>query len=161
MKCPNCEHENVVEAKFCEECATPLERACANCGSRVSPIAKFCPHCRHPLKPAGDDPRFASPKSYMPQHLADKILTTRASLEGERKQVTVLFADLKGSMELIADQDPEVARTLLDSVVERMMEAVHRYEIAHKTPLRGICASAAGIPRCASAVLLPAKPGDP
>ena len=64
-------------------------------------------------------------------------------------------------MELIADQDPEVARTLLDPVVERMMEAVHRYEIAHETPLRGICASAAGIPRCASAVLLPAKPGAP
>ena len=63
-----------------------------------------------------------------PKHLAEKILTSKAALEGERKQVTVLFADLKGSMELLADRDPEEARKLLDPVLERMMEAVHRYE---------------------------------
>jgi len=72
--------------------------------------------------------RFTSPASYTPTHLAEKILTSRAALEGERKQVTVLFADLKGSMEMLADRDPEEARKLLDPVVERMMEAVHRYE---------------------------------
>jgi class 3 adenylate cyclase len=72
--------------------------------------------------------RFAAPQSYTPKHLAEKILTSRATLEGERKQVTVLFADLKGSMELLADRDPEEARKLLDPVLERMMEAVHRYE---------------------------------
>ena len=71
---------------------------------------------------------FASPESYTPKHLAEKILTSKAALEGERKQVTVLFADLKGSMELLADRDPEEARKLLDPVLERMMEAVHRYE---------------------------------
>src|SRR5262249_20071954 len=65
---------------------------------------------------------------YTPKHLAEKILTSRGALEGERKQVTVLFADLKGSMELLADRDPEEARKLLDPVLERMMEAVHRYE---------------------------------
>jgi class 3 adenylate cyclase len=64
----------------------------------------------------------------MPKHLAEKILTSKSALEGERKQVTVLFADLKGSMELLADRDPEEARKLLDPVLERMMEAVHRYE---------------------------------
>ena len=81
------------------------------------------------MKPVADDPRFASPKSYTPQHLADKILTARAALEGERKQVTVLFADIKGSMELLADRDPEAAQKLLfDPVLERMIEAVHRYE---------------------------------
>jgi class 3 adenylate cyclase/predicted ATPase len=64
----------------------------------------------------------------MPKHLAEKILTSKAALEGERKQVTVLFADLKGSMELLADRDPEEARKLLDPVLEHMMEAVHRYE---------------------------------
>src|SRR5205823_11677354 len=69
-----------------------------------------------------------SPQSYTPQHLAERILTSRAALEGERKQVTVLFADLKGSMELLADRDPEEARAILDPVLERMMEAVHRYE---------------------------------
>ena len=72
--------------------------------------------------------RFASPESYTPKHLAEKILTSKSALEGERKQVTVLFADLKGSMELLADRDPEEARKLLDPVLERMMEAVHHYE---------------------------------
>jgi class 3 adenylate cyclase/tetratricopeptide (TPR) repeat protein len=128
MKCPQCQHENAVEAKFCEECAAPLAGACANCGSEVLPTAKFCGQCGHPLKRVAGDPRFASPKSYTPQHLADKILTSRAALEGERKQVTVLFADIKGSMELLADRDPEDAQKLLDPVLERMIEAVHRYE---------------------------------
>ncbi|WP_342736298.1 adenylate/guanylate cyclase domain-containing protein [Bradyrhizobium sp. B117] len=75
-----------------------------------------------------DDPRFASPKSYTPSHLADKILTARVALEGERKQITVLFADIKGSMDLFADRDPEVAQELLDPILERMIEAVHHYE---------------------------------
>jgi class 3 adenylate cyclase len=74
------------------------------------------------------EPRFATPDAYTPKHLAERILTSKAALEGERKQVTVLFADLKGSMELLADRDPEEARKLLDPVLERMMEAVHRYE---------------------------------
>ena len=69
-----------------------------------------------------------APESYTPKHLAEKILTSKAALEGERKQVTVLFADLKGSMELLADRDPEDARKLLDPVIQHMMEAVHRYE---------------------------------
>jgi class 3 adenylate cyclase/tetratricopeptide (TPR) repeat protein len=73
-------------------------------------------------------PRFASPDSYTPKHLAERILNSKAALEGERKQVTVLFADLKGSMELLADRDPEEARQLLDPILEHMMEAVHRFE---------------------------------
>ncbi len=72
--------------------------------------------------------RSPAPETYTPKHLAEKILVSRTALEGERKQVTVLFADLKGSMELLADRDPEEARKLLDPVLERMMEAVHRYE---------------------------------
>jgi class 3 adenylate cyclase/tetratricopeptide (TPR) repeat protein len=69
-----------------------------------------------------------TPLAYTPAYLAEKILTSRSALEGERKQVTVLFADLKSSMELLADRDPEEARQLLDPVLQRMMEAVHRYE---------------------------------
>jgi hypothetical protein len=69
-----------------------------------------------------------APLAYTPSYLAEKILTSKSALEGERKQVTVLFADLKGSMELLADRDPEEARQLLDPVLERMMAAVHRYE---------------------------------
>jgi class 3 adenylate cyclase len=72
--------------------------------------------------------QFGAPESYTPKHLAEKILTSKSALEGERKLVTVLFADLKGSMELLADRDPEEARKLLDPVLERMMEAVHHYE---------------------------------
>src|SRR5215467_14633153 len=113
MKCPRCQHENRFGAKFCEECATPLARTCPNCASQLSATAKFCPECAHPASPAAPAPateRFISPESYTPKHLAEKILTSKSALEGERKQVTVLFADLKGSMELLADRDPEEAR---------------------------------------------------
>jgi class 3 adenylate cyclase/tetratricopeptide (TPR) repeat protein len=142
MKCLKCQHENISEAKFCEECAAPLARACVNCRREASATAKFCPQCGHRLPPVTDTARFASPKSYTPQHLADKILTSRATLEGERKQVTVLFADIKGSMELLADRDAETAQTLLfDPVLERMIEAVHRYEgTVHRVMGDGIMA---------------------
>jgi class 3 adenylate cyclase/tetratricopeptide (TPR) repeat protein len=126
MKCPRCQHENEADAKFCEECASPLARLCANCNRQLSQAAKFCPECAYPTGPAAQ--RLDSPEVYTPKHLAEKILTSRAALEGERKQVTVLFADLKGSMELLADRDPEEARKILDPVLERMMEAVHGYE---------------------------------
>jgi len=129
MQCPRCQHENRSGAKFCEECATPLARTCSNCGTPLSATAKFCPECAHPvaaITPA--EARFASPQSYTPKHLADRILTSKAAVEGERKQVTVLFADLKGSMELLANRDPEEARELLDPILERMIDAVHRYE---------------------------------
>jgi predicted ATPase/class 3 adenylate cyclase len=93
----------------------------------MSATAKFCPECAHPT--GAPPPRqFGSPETYTPKHLAERILTSKSALEGERKHVTVLFADLKGSMELLADRDPEEARRLLDPVLERMMDAVHRYE---------------------------------
>jgi class 3 adenylate cyclase len=76
--------------------------------------------------PTAAGPRFTAPETYTPRHLAEKILTSKAALEGERKQVTVLFADLKGSMELLANRDPEEARRILDPVLERMMEAIHQ-----------------------------------
>jgi class 3 adenylate cyclase/tetratricopeptide (TPR) repeat protein len=131
MLCSRCQTDNPPQAKFCLECAAPLARTCPNCGALLPPAAKFCVECAHPVTGAGSTPggtRFVSPQAYTPQHLAQKILTSRSALEGERKQVTVLFADLKGSMELLADRDPEEARKLLDPVLERMMEAVHRYE---------------------------------
>ena len=129
MNCPRCRTENPPQAKFCLECAAPLAARCANCGTQLPASAKFCLECAHPVSGAtAGKPRFAAPESYTPRHLAEKILTSKSALEGERKQVTVLFADLKGSMELLADRDPEEARKLLDPVLERMMEAVHRYE---------------------------------
>src|SRR2546426_6585707 len=127
MKCPRCQHENPQGARFCEECATPLAGTCSNCGTSLSATAKFCHACAHPVTGGAGTPS-RSPDSYTPKHLAEKILTSKAALEGERKQVTVVFADLKGSMELLADRDPEEARKILDPVLERMMETVHRYE---------------------------------
>src|SRR4051812_39169622 len=124
MQCPRCQHDNPAAAKYWPECGTRLAPCCAQCGTELPAGAKFCPECG---QPAGA-PAPLVPEAYTPQHLADRILTSRAALEGERKQVTVLFADLKGSMELLADRDPEEARRILDPVLERMMDAVHRYE---------------------------------
>ena len=130
MQCPRCHTENRPGRRFCAECAAPLAAPCPACGFANEPGEKFCGGCAAPLTAESRqaEPRFAAPDAYTPKHLAEKILTSKAALEGERKQVTVLFADLKGSMELLADRDPEEARKLLDPVLERMMEAVHRYE---------------------------------
>jgi class 3 adenylate cyclase/tetratricopeptide (TPR) repeat protein len=128
VKCPRCQQENPLQAKFCLECATALAPRCTNCGTQLPAGAKFCFECATPVGASGSPARFASPATYIPKHLAERIIDSKAALEGERKRVTVLFADLKGSMELLADRDPEEARKLLDPVLERMMEAVHRYE---------------------------------
>jgi class 3 adenylate cyclase/tetratricopeptide (TPR) repeat protein len=130
VTCPRCQASSREGARFCEQCGARLARACPGCGAEVAAEARFCGGCGAPLAagaPAAGG-RFADPQSYTPKHLADKILTTRSQLEGERKLVTVLFADVKGSMELLADRDPEEARRILDPVLERMMEAIHRYE---------------------------------
>ena len=132
MQCPQCQHENSATARFCEECGQLLRVRCPACGFEPTPSAKFCPECGQRLTspaPAAASPvAFTPSQAYTPPHLAEKILTSRSVLEGERKQVTVLFADLKGSMELLADRDPEEARQILDPVLERLMAAVHRYE---------------------------------
>ena len=127
MKCLRCQAENDDRLKFCEDCGAPLVRACPSCGAQIRPGKKFCGDCGSSLNTLPTS-RFTSPEVYTPKHLANKILTSKAALEGERKQVTILFADLKGSMELLADRDPEEARKILDPVLERMMEAVHHYE---------------------------------
>jgi class 3 adenylate cyclase len=128
MTCPRCQHENPPQSKFCFECGSRLALTCGDCGAELPAGVKFCNLCGQSVGPPPAERRFGSPESYTPKHLAEKILTSRSALEGERKQVTVLFADLKGSMELLADRDPEEARRLLDPVLEHMMEAVHRYE---------------------------------
>jgi class 3 adenylate cyclase/tetratricopeptide (TPR) repeat protein len=136
MTCPGCRRDNPAGSRFCLECGGRLPGVCPSCRVELPDGAKFCNRCGAPVAgpptapapPRAPAPRFGSPEAYTPRHLADRILTARASLEGERKQVTVLFADMKGSMELLADRDPEEARTLIDPVLELMMEAVHRYE---------------------------------
>jgi class 3 adenylate cyclase len=111
--------------KFCG--SAPHRLPCPSCGAANPPENKFCGQCAAPLRTTSTA-KFPAPDSYTPKYLAEKILTSKSALEGERKQMTVLFADLKGSMELLADRDPEEARKLLDPVLERMMEAVHLYE---------------------------------
>src|SRR5512134_2712014 len=128
MHCPRCRHENPANVKFCGECGARLDAICAACGAANPQTNKFCHQCGAPLASGAAAAKFAAPEAYTPKHLAERILSSRASIEGERKQVTVLFADMKGSMELLAERDPEDARRLLDPVLERMMEAVHRYE---------------------------------
>ncbi len=135
MHCPSCGFENPEGLKFCNECGASLRMPCSQCGFANQPQAKFCGECGAALPAQARAstaplvaPRPPVPLTYTPTHLAEKILTSKSALEGERKQVTVLFADLKGSMELLADRDPEEARQLLDPVLERMMAAVHRYE---------------------------------
>ena len=128
MKCPSCQSENPPSLKFCGECGARLTLACPACGAANAPEQKFCGECGAKLNQAATPTRPASPDTYTPKHLAERILSSKSALEGERKQVTVLFADLKGSMELLADRDPEEARKILDPVLERMMEAVHRYD---------------------------------
>src|SRR5438309_202630 len=130
MVCPRCHAENREGRRFCGECGLSFASACPSCGFLNEGGEKFCGGCGRALTATARpvEPRFGSPQTYTPKHLAEKILTSKTALEGERKQVTVLFADLKGSMELLADRDPEEARKILDPILERMMEAVHRYE---------------------------------
>ena len=127
MQCPRCRHDNPAGVKFCGECGARLEALCPSCKASNPPANNFCGQCGATLGQVVAS-NFSFLQAYTPKHLAEKILTSKSALEGERKQVTVLFADMKGSMELLADRDPEEARKLLDPVLEHMMEAVHRYE---------------------------------
>jgi class 3 adenylate cyclase/tetratricopeptide (TPR) repeat protein len=122
LRCTACRHENPADQKFCGECGARLRAACSVCGHANPAGQRHCGQCGSAL----GQPVVAA--AITPRHLAEKILTSRSAMEGERKQVTILFADLKGSMELLAERDPEDARRILDPVLERMIEAVHRYE---------------------------------
>lgn len=128
MNCPNCRADNPVANKFCGACGAALAIACPACAT-VNPLAqKFCGGCGAFLARDEVTPKFAAPGRYTPRNLAAKILLTREALEGERKQVSILFADIKSSLELLADRDAEESRRLLDAVLMRMLDAVHCYE---------------------------------
>jgi class 3 adenylate cyclase/tetratricopeptide (TPR) repeat protein len=112
----------------CPRLMSDTMTACPRCGHTARTGARFCSSCGAPLVAAPDLARFRTPDAYTPPHLAERIRDSRARLTGERKQVTVLFSDVQGSMELLAERDPEEAGRILDQVLEQMMEAVHRYE---------------------------------
>jgi class 3 adenylate cyclase/tetratricopeptide (TPR) repeat protein len=130
MQCPRCLAQNREGRRFCAECGAPLALPCASCGFSNEPGEKFCGGCGLALTPADRPPNstLRAPHAYTPSYLADKILSLKSALEGERKQVTVLFADLKDSTELIRGIDPEAAQRLLDPALQGMMDAVHRFE---------------------------------
>jgi class 3 adenylate cyclase len=127
VTCSRCRRDNPSQAKFCLGCGARLALGCPRCATALPADAAFCMECGHVVA-AATGPGFQSLDAFTPRRLAERILTSRGALEGERKLVTVLFADLKGSMELIAARDAEEARALLDPVLTRMMRAVHRYD---------------------------------
>jgi class 3 adenylate cyclase len=129
VNCSSCGASNEADAVFCEECGASFGRECPSCGTSCSPNAKFCRKCRTPLDgDTGVETPQRDPRSYTPKHLAEKILTSRSALEGERKQVTVLFADIQGSMELATQLDPERWHGLLERYFAVLTDAVHRFE---------------------------------
>ena len=127
MKCPRCQAENDAGARFCEDCGARLEAVCPSCGTPVTLGKKFCRSCGAALatEQAG---RFAAPESYTPKHLAEKILTSKSALEGERKLVTVLFVDVSGFTAMSERLDPEDVHALMDRAFELMLGEIHRYE---------------------------------
>ncbi len=130
MKCADCGFENPVSTRFCGNCAKALKALCLSCGSENPPGFRFCGQCAKPLDSSstGEPPRGPDPRAYTPRHLAEKILTSRSALEGERKQVTVLFADLKGSMDLGEKVDPEEWYRIMDRFFQILSDGVHRFE---------------------------------
>ena len=128
MRCPSCAFENPADSRFCFECGAPLSLVCGHCGAELPAGVKFCNRCGKPAAENRSRPSAPEPRSYTPRHLAEKILTSRSALEGERKQVTVLFADVKGSMELAENVDPEEWHRIMDRFFRILAEGVHRFE---------------------------------
>jgi hypothetical protein len=129
MQCARCQYANTDGARFCGECGGSLTRdvTCSSCGHANPAGQKFCNGCGGPL---GESVPSAARdrRAYTPKHLAEKILTSRSILEGERKQVTVLFADVKGSMDLAEQLDPEDWHRIMDRLFQILAEGVHRFE---------------------------------
>jgi len=127
MNCASCDHRNPDAARFCNRCGTPLEISCGTCSQPNPPASRFCNHCGTQLvEPTAQD--APAPRDYTPKHLIEKILRQKAALEGERKHVTVLFADLTDSTELAEQLGPERMHALMDRAFQCILAQVHRYE---------------------------------
>ena len=128
MTCPSCATENPSDAKFCGACGAALAAVCAACGHRNAPGTTFCTECGGPLATAALQPSFASPETYTPDDLAAKIRSSRTEIEGERKQITVMFADVAGFTSLSEQLDPEEMHAIMSRCFDLMLDEVHRYE---------------------------------
>jgi adenylate cyclase len=132
MDCAACGHTNPESNRFCGGCGAPLSKTCPSCAHANPPDHRFCGGCGAALEaPPAPTPAAAperDPRAYTPKHLVDKILRSKSALEGERKQVTVLFADVRGSMELAGQLDPEQWHAILDRFFTILADGVHRFE---------------------------------
>ena len=130
MQCPKCQFGNREGAKFCGKCGSKFEITCPECGAKNLSDNNFCDECgynlQRPIEAPGLD--YSKPKSYTPKYLADKILSTRSSIEGERKLVTVMFADVAGFTAISESLDPEDVHQIMDGCFKIMMEEIHKYE---------------------------------
>jgi class 3 adenylate cyclase len=125
MRCSNCGSDNRAARKFCTSCGVPLVASCPQCGAAIQPDEKFCGECGAAI--GGSSPRRSPNSEPTPPPLSDAIPATEI-IDGERKTVTALFADIKGSMELMEDLDPEEARAIVDPALKLMFDAVRRYD---------------------------------
>jgi predicted ATPase/class 3 adenylate cyclase len=128
LACPACRQTNPDHALFCLTCGTRLASACPQCGAHNATAVRFCSECGTYLVESSATAAASLPQVPAPKHLVDKVLDQRSAIEGERKLVTVLFADIRGSLELIVGRDPEVAWQILGDTIAAMTEAVHRFE---------------------------------
>ena len=129
MKCPRCQHDNPPASNFCLGCGARLSATCGGCGNDLPVGSRFCNKCGAPVSGESAEPAlFASPAAYTPKHLAERILTSKSAVEGERKQVTVLFVDVSGFTSIASRLDPEEVHGLMTRAFELMLAEVHRYE---------------------------------
>ena len=130
MECPKCRSENRDGVNFCEECGAKMEMACPNCGAVIPLGKKFCGHCGHKLQPpvSSPSPDYSKPNAYTPRFMAEKILTTRSAIEGERKLVTVLFADVANYTSISERLDPEEVHQIMDGCFKILMDEIHKFE---------------------------------
>jgi class 3 adenylate cyclase len=130
MKCPKCQFNNRESARFCKECGSILKLKCPSCGYTYESDSLFCDECGYGLgkakAPLPAD--YSQPKSYTPKFLADKILTVRSTIEGERKVVTVLFADVANYTAIAEKLDPEEVHQMMDGCFKILMDKIHTYE---------------------------------
>ena len=128
MKCSQCQSENPDKAKFCIKCGKAMEFHCPKCGAITPVIGAFCMECGHNLHSPQKPPNYSEPQSYTPKFLADEILKSRSSIEGERKLVTVLFADVANFTSLFEKLDPEEVHQIMDGCFKILMDEIHQYE---------------------------------
>ncbi len=130
MKCPDCQFDNREGVKFCEECGAELELKCPNCKAKIPLGRKFCGECGLKLTEPSEilSIDYSEPQSYTPKFIADKILTSRSSIEGERKLVTVLFADVANYTAISEKLDPEEVHQIMDGCFKILMDEIHKYE---------------------------------